>query len=115
MNRELPPREDYYRPRRAAELRRKAELLERWHQSRFQVSVAAGSLFLHTGLVLDIHRHAVGTVGLVSSVALYLCLRRLGTRTARWRKEAERLEAEHQACSEAATAPDAHGGDPTEL
>lgn len=108
MRRELLPKEEYYRPKRAADLQRRADLLERWAWRLefwqryptwksvlvlFLISLLAYLPFVVVWIVWGIN---IGFLagGITALPALPALLRK---RVDRHREAAAALEAEHQA------------------
>ena len=95
MNRRLLPKTKYYRPQRAAELRRKAERLERWSPLRVSKRLDLLALLaLVLGLLAQVEGYSLLVLALMTiSVGLKL----LQVRASRLHSQADALEAEHQA------------------
>lgn len=105
MNQALLPREEYYRPRRAAELRQEAERLEALHRrfSRAWRSLVFIAALLCLAAFLQAPSAPLGWVILtffairgVSEAAGARIRAHLGKRADRLHAEAAALEAEHQ-------------------
>lgn len=98
MNRELLPPEEYYRSRRAAELRRQAERLERWWAGPvgYTLELLGAALWIAVLLLLPVLQGGV-LVCIAAAAMLAAWVERLPRCAVRYRDEAAILEREHQA------------------